>query len=407
MVGSNLDRDKVTELAAFYRKNLLDVMAVWEARTADCEHGGYLTCFDDNARLVDADKYIWMQGRQLWMFSALYNRVERRQGWLELARHGRDFIVAHAYAGHGRWHYQLDQTGRVVRKGTISIYSDHFVLAGLCEYALASGSDADADLIRETYDAIERHVHDPDFRDIFHGTWSPRYKRHGIHMISVNVAQVASQVLGTARTQPLIDHCLHEILYVFAKDEQHLLFESLGWDGAVIDESEGRLVNPGHALESIWFCLEVGRERNDPSLIRRAVEIADWTYQAGYDTEYGGLFAYLDASGCEPEQTDWHREAGMAWDDKVWWVHSEALYTSVLCAVLQDNSAWFGRFLDLHGWCQEHFVNRAHGEWYSELLRDGRPKTQTNSAIWKSAFHLPRALMMIALLLESAQVEAG
>ena len=99
-----------TDLESLYRQQLLEgVIPFWEVRTADREQGGYLTCFDRTGNLTDDDKYIWFQGRQLYMFSALYRQVEKRPLWLELAQHGRNFIVAHAYAGGGRWHYQLDR----------------------------------------------------------------------------------------------------------------------------------------------------------------------------------------------------------------------------------------------------------------------------------------------------------
>jgi len=165
-----LEKVKLDELACFYHRHLLkDVMPFWEVRTQDDECGGYLTCFDRAGNLTDTDKYVWFQARQLWMFSALYNQVEPRPEWLDLAKCGRNFIVGYAYAGQGRWNYHLDRKGKV-KQGTISIFTDHFVLSGLCEYALASGSDKDYSLIKDTYDAIEQNVHDRNFKDIFHGT---------------------------------------------------------------------------------------------------------------------------------------------------------------------------------------------------------------------------------------------
>ena len=387
--------------AAYYRSHLLDdIMPFWEGRTKDEEHGGYLTCFDRAGSVTDTTKYVWFQGRQLYMFPALYNQVEKRNAWLGLATWGRDFIVAHAYAGEGRWHYQLDRTG-AVQKGTISIFTDMFVLQGLCEYAVASGSDADRRLIEETYDAIERNVNDPEFKDIFHGTWSPRFKRHGIHMISINTAQVASQVLGADRTRPLIDTCLHEVLHEFAKDDHEALFESIGRDGSVVDDDEGRVLDPGHALESAWFCLEEGRARGDPAIIDRAVLIADWTYRRGYDPEHGGIFSFLDSSGNEPRQKDWHKETNMMWHDKCWWAHSETLYTLALCAVQTGDTTWWNRFADLHAWCRDHFHDTEYGEWYPELYRDGTPKLTGKGTLWKAAYHLPRAIMKIAKVMDA------
>ena len=254
------DQKLVAELGSSCLRHLLeDVMPFWEKRTQDRQYGGYITCFDRIGRVTDTDKYIWFQARQVWMFSALYNKVEKRERWLELAKHGRDFLVKHAYASNGRWFYQTDRKGNVKKK-TISIFTDHFVLAALCEYSIAAGNDEDISLIQRTYDTVEQNVRDPNFQDIYHGTWDPRYKRHGMYMITLNTSPIVGEVLGEERTRSLIDHCLEQVLYVFSKDDRRLLFESVGLDGKVVDDDdEGRVINPGHALESMWFCIEEGK----------------------------------------------------------------------------------------------------------------------------------------------------
>jgi N-acylglucosamine 2-epimerase len=162
--------------------------------------------------------------------------------------------------------------------------------------------------------------------------------------------------------QSLRDHCLEQILYVFAKDDRQALFESVARDGSLVDDDEGRVLNPGHSLESMWFCIEEGRRRGDRSVIQRAVRIIDWMYRLGYDRQHGGLVSFLDASDQEPKQMDWHRETNVSWHDKVWWVHSEALYALALAAVEADNAEYFARFLDLHRFCQEYFYDAQYGE---------------------------------------------
>ena len=168
----------------------------------------------------------------------------------------------------------------------------------------------------------------------------------------------------------------------------------------MIDDEEGRVLNPGHALESMWFCIEEGKRRGDRAIIDRAVDIIDWMYQLGYDRQHGGIVSFLDASGAEPRQMDWHKETNMSWHDKVWWVHSESLYALALAAVESDRRDFFDRFLDLHAWCQEHFYDHDYGEWYPELYRDGRPKLTDKGTPWKAAYHLPRALMKLMQLFE-------
>lgn len=402
MSQTGLAADQFARLHTFYRDHLLcDILPFWENRTQDSECGGYLTCFDQYGNQTDTTKYIWFQGRQLWMFSALCNHIQPRDSWRRLALCGRDFIVSHAYIGDGRWHYQLDRQGNPQR-GSISIFTDLFVLQGLCEYAQACDSDQDLALIRQTYDTAEENIYNPDFKDIFHATWSPRFKRHGIYMIALNAAQLAEPVLGPEHTRPLIDHCLDQILNVFAKDEHEALFESVGHDGSFVDCDEGRVLNPGHALESMWFCIEEGRRRQDRSVIERAVRIAQWMYDRGHDREHGGMVSFLDASGQLPRQMDWHKETGMSWHDKSWWVHSESLYALALCAVETRRMDLWEAFIHLHQWCKQQFHDAEYGEWYAELYRDGRPKVTDKGTVWKAAFHLPRALMKLMQLFKTS-----
>ena len=394
------NRRKMKELASFYSERLLEVMRFWEVRTEDKECGGYLTCFDRTGNVTDTDKYIWFQGRQLWMFPALYNQVEKRQLWLDLAQVGRDFIVEKAYAGSGRWRYQLDRQGNE-KQGTISIYTDHFVLEGLCEYAAATDSEEDMPLIVATYDAIERNMQDPEFKDLFHDVWDARYKQLGAHMITMDVASVVSKVLGAKRTKPLIDYCLEQILYVFAQDEYEAVFECIGRDGRVLtDESKTRTLNPGHSMESVWFSIEAAKAQGNTAAVERAITIAEWMYSRGYDKEHGGLFSFLDCSGEEPVLTAWHKETNVQWHDKVWWAHSEALFALALVAVETESDTWFERFVDLHDWCWKCFHDAEYGEWYPELYRDGTVKLADKGTLWKAAYHLPRALMKVMQVFE-------
>jgi len=42
-----------------------------------------LTCLDRQGKRVRHDKFIWLQGREVWMFATLYNKVEASgpNGW--------------------------------------------------------------------------------------------------------------------------------------------------------------------------------------------------------------------------------------------------------------------------------------------------------------------------------------
>ena len=110
-------------LVSYYEKHILeDVMPFWDRRCIDKEYGGYITCFDREGKMTDDKKYIWFQGRQLYIYSLLYNKVRKKKEWLENAKHGFSFLVKYGYAGDGRWNYVLDRKGNVL-EGTISIFS--------------------------------------------------------------------------------------------------------------------------------------------------------------------------------------------------------------------------------------------------------------------------------------------
>ncbi len=79
------------QLAARYRTALLeDVLPFWDRFSPDREHGGFFTCLDRSGAVYDTDKFVWLQGRQTWLYAMLYNSLERRQSWLDTARHGAD-----------------------------------------------------------------------------------------------------------------------------------------------------------------------------------------------------------------------------------------------------------------------------------------------------------------------------
>lgn len=88
------------QLAKQYKSELLDkVVPFWLEKSQDLEHGGYFTCLERNGDVFDTDKFVWLQGREVWMFATLYNKVEKRQEWLDCAIQGAEFLKKHGHDG--------------------------------------------------------------------------------------------------------------------------------------------------------------------------------------------------------------------------------------------------------------------------------------------------------------------
>ena len=75
-----------------YKTELLEnVLPFWLNNSQDLTFGGYHTCLDRQGNVYDTDKFIWLQGRQVWMFSLLYNNVEKRREWLDCVSRAESF----------------------------------------------------------------------------------------------------------------------------------------------------------------------------------------------------------------------------------------------------------------------------------------------------------------------------
>ena len=68
------------------------------------------------------------------------------------------------------------------------------------------------------------------------------------------------KVLGQTCTQ-WIDQSIAEIRRDFLKPRLQALMETVGPNGEIYNHFDGRLLNPGHALECAWFVLHEAKLR--------------------------------------------------------------------------------------------------------------------------------------------------
>jgi N-acylglucosamine 2-epimerase len=196
---------------------------------------------------------------------------------------------------------------------------------------------------------------------------------------------ILTEVTGEDRYPRLVmDH--------FVRPKRKLLLEFLTRDYRELPGPEGTFVNPGHAIESMWFVMHWARRRGDSQTIRPAAEVIRWHLEAGWDQEYGGIFLGIDAEGGPPFLA--HS------DKKLWWPHTEALYALLLAHRLTGEPWCMEWYWRVHEWAFEHFGMPDIGEWRQRLDRQGQPITEVIALPVKDPFHLPRAAILILELLE-------
>ena len=165
-------------------------------------------------------------------------------------------------------------------------------------------------------------------------------------MCLIVTAQELRRALGDPLCTETIDCTLAEIEHDFLKPELRCVLETVGPEGEFLDTFDGRMVCPGHALEVGWFILEEARLRQrDPRLIQLGTKIVDWSFEIGWDREYGGILYYRDARGL-PCTEYWQ-------DMKFWWPHNEAIIACLLAwllAMAAGRGALAGLALVALGW---------------------------------------------------------
>src|SRR5210317_2218777 len=88
---------------SIYKKGLLeDIIPFWVRHSIDRKYGGFMFAVDRDGKNIDTDKGVWQHGRFTWMLATLYNEVDKRSEWLELAIHGADFLEKHCIDEDGR-----------------------------------------------------------------------------------------------------------------------------------------------------------------------------------------------------------------------------------------------------------------------------------------------------------------
>lgn len=379
--GENAMKAKLTpriaQLEAVYREGLLnDVIPFWLKHGVDPKYGGIMTGVDREGRVIDTDKGVWQQGRFAWTLGFLYNHVEKNPQWLEEARRTIAFVREHCYDTDGRMFFHVTRDGRPIRKRRYA-FSESFMAIACGEYARATGKDEFADLACKTYAIYGNHRDDPPK---FTDTRPTRGLGHP--MIDIVTCQCLRRSIGFSEADARIDRAIEEIVKFHLKPEIRCVMETVAPDGAIIDHMEQRMLNPGHAIEGAWFIMNEGKIRNRPDYIKIGLDMLDWSWERGWDSEFGGIFYFRDVYN-NPVCEYWQ-------DMKFWWPHNEAVIATLLAYQLTGDEKYARMHALVHDWTYAHFPDSELGEWYGYLARDGRICSEQKGNLFKGCFHVPR-----------------
>ena len=381
-----------TKYKDYYCDSLLkDVMPFWSDHSIDVEFGGYFTSLDRTGKVFDTDKFIWLQCRQVWTFAKFYNVLDNNLQWLEIAQKGARFLKQHGRDEKGNWYFALNREGKPLVQ-PYNIFSDCFAAMAFSQLYTATGEEDYRIIAKETFNNILSRQDNP------RGRYSKDYpgtrplQSFALPMILSNLVLEMEMVLDEEVVESTIDRAIHAVMEVFYLADYDTILENVTADGSFSHTYDGRLLNPGHVLEAMWFMMDLGVRRHDKELIDKAVQICISTLNRGWDEKYEGIFYFLDVKGHPPQQLEW--------DQKLWWVHLEALVATLKGFYLTGNEEMLSWFERLNAYTLDHFPDPEYGEWYGYLNRQGEILLPLKGGKWKGCFHVPRGLYQIYTILE-------
>ena len=377
-----MDIDKLIQQ---YKEELLDnVIPFWLNKSQDKEYGGYFSCLRGNGDVFDTDKFIWLQARQVWMFSMLYNKVEKKQEWLDCAIQGAEFLKKHGHDGNYNWYFSLDREGKPLME-PYNIFSYTFASMAFGQLSLATDNQEYADIAKKTFDVILSRRDNPKAKWNKAHAGTRDLKNFALPMILSNLSLEIEHLIDKDFLQQTIEECIHEVMDVFRRPELGgIIVENVHLDGSLSDSFDGRLVNPGHGIEAMWFIMDLGERLNRPELIEEAVKTTLITLEYGWDKEHGGLFYFIDRLGHPTQQL----EA----DQKLWWVHIETLISLLKGYQHTGSKECLEWYKKVHDYTWSHFKDQDNPEWWGYLNRQGEVLFDLKGGKWKGCFHVPRGM---------------
>ena len=376
--------------AEYCRAELTEnIMPFWLKYGLDRKHGGVYTCLDRDGTLIDSTKSVWFQGRFGFVAAFAYNNVEHNPEWLAASRSCIDFIEKHCIDKDGRMFFEVTEDGIPLRRRRY-VFSECFAAIAMSEYSIASGDTSYAEKALEMFRNIQRFISTPGFLE---PKYLPSLKSlgHSITMILINTASRIRAAISSPELDEQIATSLESIEKYFLHPEFKCVLEMVGPNGEFIDTCNGRIINPGHCIETSWFILEEAKYRGwDKHLVELALKILDWSFEWGWDKEYGGIINFRDCRDLPVQD--------YSQDMKFWWPQTETMIASLYAYRATGEE----RYIEMHKkaseWALSHFPDREYGEWYGYLHRDGTVAQPAKGNIFKGPFHIPRMLICCYML---------
>ena len=383
--------------ARYYKELTESVLPFWLKYGMGKVNGGIYTGLSEDGTLLESDKSVWFQGRALWTFCTAYEQIDKNPEYMEAAKSLVKFLEDHCFDSDGRMFFRVSADGRPVTKRLRYFFSETFAIIGFSTYSRITGDLSYRDKAFKLLEFVEKIRTTP-------GILVPKINPEVEPSISFGGPMILLNVLSEMRESypekaewinSYMAKLLNEVETYFVRDDMHLVLEQCAPDGTFMkDHFEGRLLNPGHAIEGAWFIMNEGINTKNQHLIDLGLKMLDWEWDIGWDGEYGGgIIQYRDALGLPV--SEYHQ------DMKFWWPQCEAAIAELMAYSITKDKKHLERFELVDKYISDRFIDPVYGEWYGYFHRDGTLATKVKGNLYKGPFHIPRMYMKCIEIIDS------
>jgi len=398
LVPDTLAGMSLEDLKKDYHHRLFDrYFPFWDKGGYDDEIGGVMVNLNDDGSVADDEKFIWFQGRGLWVYSFLYNNFGNEPRYLERATKMHDFIVKYMYAGSGKWYQRLNRDGSLKEGVSDTTNGWAFIADGLQEFYRATGNEEDVKLVEDTIQAIVSVYDNPGFTGTRNlGGLPENTPMKGLRELATSrrfvriISSLLSQI-SNPRLETLLKEHLDIMMTKFYNPEFGIVNEYLQHDYSRIPGFEDYTF-VGHVTEGMWIIMLEALRKKDKALFNKAVNIVRKHVEIGWDYIFGGLGSHyyvFDGPGRTREKM---------YDLKEGWANFE-LMIPLVYIIEYTGECWAKEFYDrLYPYIIKTY-DTDWGVWKQSVNRLGGPVSRELyiRKRWhpkrKGNFHQARAMM--------------
>lgn len=361
----------------------------------DHELGGFMCSIDILTKeLVNTGKRAWFEGRGIWMYSFLYNNIEKNPLYLEIARKSKDFILKLLPKDGSYYISGFTKEGQPIGTAEGDIYGNLFVAEGLAEYAKATGEKHYFDQAKDIMlKAVQRYDR-PEFTYAYKAEKresGPRILGHWMILLSLCTQMLRQR--SDKEIRALADRCVDAIMNHHLNKDFRLLNEALAHDlSPLADPVASQFADIGHGCETLAFVMNYAVLIKDKALFLRATNEFKRHVNVAWDDVYGGHFHAMDNVATNTWQLN-----------KLRWLQEEILIGAMIL-IEHTGDAWA---IDCYARTEAYIREKYVRPEFAFVIDSGDRKMEKHTRVRAEHYHYPRQLMTGILAIDRILARGG